>query len=77
MRTALPLITAGTVLLTGAGASAAAPVDEPTPAEGPKIVLDDGRVVGVDDTPVLTAAVTGSEGGGYAYAYYAEKKRLP
>jgi hypothetical protein len=25
----------------------------------------------------FSAAVTGSEGGGYAYAYYAEKKRLP
>lgn len=25
----------------------------------------------------FSAAVTGSEGGGYAYAYYAEKKQLP
>ncbi|WP_435601471.1 hypothetical protein [Streptomyces sp. C10-9-1] len=49
MRTALPLTTAGAVLLAGAGASAAAPVDEPTPAEGAEIVLDDGRVVGVGD----------------------------
>ncbi|MCZ7459314.1 hypothetical protein [Streptomyces sp. WMMC940] len=54
MRTALPLITAGAVLLAGAGASAAAPVDEPTPAEGAEIVLDDGRVVGVDDTVTFT-----------------------
>jgi hypothetical protein len=29
-------------------------VDEPTPAEGSKIVLDDGRVVGVDDTVTFT-----------------------
>ncbi|WP_406001053.1 hypothetical protein [Streptomyces sp. NBC_00829] len=54
MRTALPLITAGAVLLAGAAASAAAPVDEPTPAEGAEIVLDDGRVVGVDDTVTFT-----------------------
>ncbi|WP_432066686.1 hypothetical protein [Streptomyces sp. C10-9-1] len=49
MRTALPLIAAGAVLLAGAGASAAAPVDEPTPAEGAEILLDDGRVVGDGD----------------------------
>ncbi|WP_254705838.1 hypothetical protein [Streptomyces vilmorinianum] len=58
MRTALPLITAAAVLLAGAGASAAAPVDvpvgEPVPAEGARIVLDDGRVVGVGDSVSFT-----------------------
>ncbi|MDT9693494.1 hypothetical protein Q5762_35270 [Streptomyces sp. P9(2023)] len=54
MRTALPLITAGAVLLAGAGASAAAPLDEPIPADGAEIVLNDGRVVGVDDTVTFT-----------------------
>jgi len=49
MRTALPLITAGAVLLAGAGTGAAAPADEPVPADGATIVLNDGRVVGADD----------------------------
>ncbi|WP_432064102.1 hypothetical protein [Streptomyces sp. C10-9-1] len=61
MRTALPLITAGAVLLAGAGASAAAPVDEPTPAEGAEIVLDDGRVIGVGVGDTVTFTCEGEE----------------
>ncbi|MFD3740387.1 hypothetical protein [Streptomyces sp. NPDC058629] len=54
MRTALPLITAGAVLLAGAGTGAAAPAGEPVPADGAVIVLNDGRVVGADDTLTFT-----------------------
>ncbi|MFF2701923.1 hypothetical protein STAN_3582 [Streptomyces sp. CBMAI 2042] len=54
MRTALPLITAGAVLFAGAGTGTAAPADEPVPADGAEIVLNDGRVVGADDTVTFT-----------------------
>ncbi|MBT2381492.1 hypothetical protein J7E90_30400 [Streptomyces sp. ISL-111] len=54
MRTAPPLITAGAVLLAGAGSGAAATADEPGPADGAKIVLNHGRVVGDDDTLTFT-----------------------
>lgn len=54
MHTALPLITAGAVLFAGAGTGAAAPADESVPADGAKIVLNDGRVVGADDTVTFT-----------------------
>ncbi|MFD4142945.1 hypothetical protein [Streptomyces sp. NPDC058572] len=38
------------MLLAGAGAGVASPVSEPLPAEDAKIVLNDGRVVGANDT---------------------------
>lgn len=47
-RTALPLVTAATVLLAASGAGAAES-DEPIPADGTQIVLNDGTVVNVDD----------------------------
>ncbi|MGW0777558.1 hypothetical protein ACWD01_28805 [Streptomyces sp. NPDC002835] len=50
IRTALPLLAAGVLLLAGAGTGAADTVEEPRPAESAKIVLDDGRVVGVGET---------------------------
>ncbi|WP_329219356.1 hypothetical protein OG352_22805 [Streptomyces sp. NBC_01485] len=42
-------MTAATVLLTASGAGAAAQDDEPVPAGGTNIVMNDGTVVGVDD----------------------------
>lgn len=59
MRTGIPFIVAGAVLLSGVGAGAAAEVEEPRPAEGAEIVLDDGRVVGAGDT--ITFAFEGDE----------------
>ncbi|MFB8106170.1 hypothetical protein ACFC3O_25615 [Streptomyces sp. NPDC056007] len=53
-RTARPLITAGAALFAAAGTGAAAPPDEPVPADGATIVLNDGRLVGADDTVTLT-----------------------
>ncbi|WP_328398888.1 hypothetical protein OHS70_18500 [Streptomyces sp. NBC_00390] len=38
------------MLLAGAGAGVASPLDEPLPAEDAKIVLDDGRVIGANGT---------------------------
>ncbi|GAV42278.1 hypothetical protein [Streptomyces acidiscabies] len=48
-RTALPFITAATVLLAASGAGAAEAGDEPVPAAGTTIVMNDGTVAGVDD----------------------------
>ncbi|HEY8981808.1 MAG TPA: hypothetical protein VIU15_19755 [Streptomyces sp.] len=42
-------MTAATVLLTASGAGAATADDEPVPAGGTKIVMNDGTVVGADD----------------------------
>ncbi|MFD8619946.1 hypothetical protein [Streptomyces sp. NPDC059513] len=53
-RTARPLITVGAALFAAGGTGAAAPPDEPVPADGATIVLDDGRVVGADVTATLT-----------------------
>ncbi|MET8982179.1 hypothetical protein ABZX85_42015 [Streptomyces sp. NPDC004539] len=55
-RTALPLVTAATVLLAASGAGAAESGDEPVPAAGTTIVLNDGTVVGVDDETDLAFA---------------------
>ncbi|MEU8520387.1 hypothetical protein [Streptomyces sp. NBC_01216] len=82
MRTALPLISAGAILFSAAGAGSAAPLDEATPADSAEIVLNDGRVqrsIVTSKPGVLGFSVvdTGSESGGYAYAYHPEKKQLP
>ncbi|MGA5558490.1 hypothetical protein [Streptomyces lavendulocolor] len=50
MRTAIPLFVTGALLLSGAGVSVASPAEEPLPADDAKIVMNDGRVIGVNDT---------------------------
>ncbi|GAA2495615.1 hypothetical protein GCM10010393_29550 [Streptomyces gobitricini] len=50
VHTAIPLFVTGALLLSGAAASVASPAEEPLPADDAEIVMNDGRVIGVNDT---------------------------